>query len=74
MMNVEPIVTPLVPEGRLALSYFVGVMRESVINSAAVDIKILAKMLSRNTGAFDMPTGIAYSKRRIPFKLLVVKL
>ena len=41
MMNVEPIVAPFVAEGGFALSDLVGVMGESVVYTAAVDIKIL---------------------------------
>ena len=73
-MNVEPILAPLVSEGRLTLRYLVCMMGECVVNTAAVYVKILAEVLSGNTGALDVPTGIANTPRRIPLKLLVIKL
>jgi hypothetical protein len=63
MVNVKPVIAPLVPKRRLALSYLVRMMRKSVIYTAAVNIKILAKMLSCNTRALNMPAGIADTPR-----------
>ena len=73
-MNVEPVFAPLVTEGGLTLSYLVGMVREGVVYSSAMDVKVFAEVLSRNAGAFDMPTGISYSPGRIPLKLLILKL
>ena len=62
VMNVKPMLAPLVTEGRLALRYLVGVVREGVIYTAAMDIKIFAKVLSCYTGALDVPAGITYTE------------
>ena len=56
---MEPILTPIVTEGGFALRYLVGVVREGIIYTAAVDIKVLTEVLSRNAGALDVPPGIA---------------
>ena len=74
MMHMEPIVAPLMAEGTLALRDLVGVMRECVIDTTAMDIQILTKELLRNTGALNMPTGIAEAEGRFPLQLLIVKL
>ena len=74
MMNVEPVLAPLVTKGSLGLGNLVGVVGELVINSSAVNITILAEVLACNAGALDVPAGIADAPRRIPLKLLIVKL
>ena len=71
---MEPILAPLVTEGSLALRDLIGVMRKGVINSTAVKVEIFTKELGRNAGALNVPSGIADSPRRIPLKLLVIKL
>ena len=71
---MEPVAAPLVTEGSLALRYLVGMVGECVIYSTAVDIKILAEMLSCNAGALDMPTGITKAEGGLPLKLLIVEL
>jgi hypothetical protein len=45
MVNVEPILTPLVTERGFALRNLVRVVRERIVNSSAMNIKIFAKML-----------------------------
>ena len=39
---MEPVVAPLVSQISLRLRYLVGMVRESVVDAAAVDIEILA--------------------------------
>ena len=56
-----------------ALSNFVRMMRESVVDAAAVDIKIFAEIFHAYTGTFDMPAGITDSPWTVPFKLLIVE-
>ena len=58
----------------LALRYFVGVVRECIVDTAAVDIESLAEVLHTDAGAFDVPAGVTDTPRAIPFKLLVVEL
>ena len=74
MKNVYPPVAPLVTEISLRLSDLVCVVGECVINTAAVDIKLLSEMLHRDAGALDMPAGIANAPGAVPLKLLIVKL
>ena len=73
-MNVEPVIAPLMTDISLTLSYLVGVVRECVVNTAAVEVKIFSQMLHAYAGALDMPAGISHSPRTVPFKLLIVKL
>ena len=70
---MEPVMAPLMPECRLALCYLVCMMREHIIYTAAVNIKILATVLLGYAGALNMPAGIADAERRIPFQLLRIK-
>ena len=61
-------------EGGLALRDLVGMMREGVVDAAAVKIEILAEIFSRDAGTLDMPAGIPDAERRIPFQLLILEL
>ena len=67
---MEPIIAPFVTEISLALRYFVGVVRESVVNAAAMDIKVLAEIFERNSRALDVPARISDAPRAVPFQLL----
>jgi hypothetical protein len=73
-MNVEPVIAPFMAEISLALCDFVCVMRESVVDSAAVKIEIFAEILHAYAGALNVPAGISDAPRRIPFKFLIVEL
>ena len=53
---------------------FVFVVNGYMVNATRVDIKVRAKIFSTHSGALYVPTGITYSPRRIPFKLLILKL
>ena len=57
-----------------ALCDLVCMVGECVIDTAAMDIKILAQMLHRDAGALDVPAGISHSPGAVPLKLLVVEL
>ena len=73
-MNMEPVVAPLVTQISFTLSYLVGVVRECVVDTAAVKVKIFTKMLHADAGAFNVPAGISHTPGAFPFKLLIVKL
>ena len=49
-------------------------VRERIVDAAAVDIQILAQILEGNAGALDVPAGIADAPGRIPLERLVLKL
>ena len=59
---------------RFRLGNFVCVVGECVVDAAAVNVQILAQMLHGDTGAFNVPAGIADTPGRIPFQGLVFKL
>ena len=63
MQDVEPVVAPLVAEIRLGLGYLVRVVREGVVNAAAVEVKVFAVILHGDAGALNVPTGIAHAPR-----------
>ena len=58
----------------LALCDLVGVVREGVVDAAAVDIQPLAQLLYAYAGALDVPAGIAESPRALPLHLLILEL
>ena len=72
--NMEPVVAPLVTDKGLGLCNLVGMVRECIINTAAVDIQIFTQVLHRNAGALNVPTGIANTPRGNPLQCLVFKL
>ena len=74
MVNVHPIITPLVSKICLALRDLVGMVGERVVNSTAMDINALAKIFHTDARALDMPAGVTDAPRAIPLKLLIVKL
>ena len=63
---MHPIVAPGVTVGSLGLCNFVCMVGEGIIYAAAVDIHVLAKVLTCDAGAFDVPAGIAYAPGGIP--------
>ena len=73
MKNVEPIVAPLVAEVRLALRDLVCVVRECIVNAAAVDVEIFAEMLQADRRAFNVPSRIAHAPRAVPLELLRIE-
>ena len=72
-MDMHPIVAPFVTKIRLRLSNLIGMMRERIVDTAAMNIQILPQVLHRNAGALNMPTGITNAPRGIPFKRLIFK-
>ena len=74
MVDMEPVIAPLVTQIAFRLGDLIGVVGESIVNAAGVDIQILPQMLDGNAGAFDMPAGIAHAPRRVPFQRLILEL
>ena len=74
MKYMEPVVAPLVTEVCFTLCNFVGVVGECVVNTAAVNVKVTAKMLYADSGTLNVPTGVTVTPGAVPLKLLVVKL
>ncbi|MPM45711.1 hypothetical protein SDC9_92402 [bioreactor metagenome] len=70
---MEPEIAPVVAEIGLALGNLVGMMRKGVVDAAAMDIQILAQMLHGDSGALDVPAGIAHAPGRVPFQRLILK-
>ena len=73
MMHMEPVAAPFMTEISLRLRNFIGVVRESIVNAAAMDVQILPEMLEADAGALNMPAGIADAPRGIPFERLIFK-
>ena len=74
MQHMEPLRAPFMPEIRLALRDLIGVMREDIVDAAAVQVERFAGKFHADAGAFDMPARIAEAPRALPFQLLIVKL
>ena len=74
MHNVHPIFAPRVADIAFGLRYFVGMVRESIVYTAAMYVKVFAKIFERYTSAFYMPAGVARSPRGIPLERLILKL
>ena len=67
---MEPVRTPLVTEKSLTLCNFVCVVGESIVNAAAVNVKIFTAMLIAYARTFDVPARITYAPRTVPLELL----
>ena len=74
MHNVHPIIAPVVADIALRLRDLVRMVRECVVDAAAVDVEVFAQIFERNAGAFDVPARIADAPRRIPLERLILKL
>ena len=72
--DVHPVVAPVVADVALGLRDLVRVVREGVVDAAAVDVQILAEVLHRDAGALDVPAGVADAPRGIPLERLILKL
>ena len=66
MQHVEPMFAPLVAKIGFTLRDFVGVVWKCVVDTTAVDIKILARVFYRNRRALDVPTWVTDTPRAIP--------
>ena len=65
--DVEPPRAPRVAQIAFRLRDFIRMMGKRVVDAATVQVEILAVVLQRDSGAFDMPAGIARAPRGIPF-------
>ena len=74
MVDMEPVIAPLVTHIALRLGNLIGVVREGIVDAAGVDIQILAQVLHGNAGTLNMPAGITNAPRRIPLQRLILKL
>ena len=74
MQNVHPVVAPVVTEIAFALRNLVCVMRESIVDSAAVNVKVFAEVLHGDAGALDVPSGITRAPGGFPLESLIFKL
>ena len=72
--NVHPVIAPVVANIAFRLRNFVRMVREGIVDAAAVDIEVLAQIFERNAGTFDVPARIANAPRRIPLERLIFKL
>ena len=73
MVNMEPVVAPLMAQIAFRLGNLVGVMRECIVNAAGVNIQVFPQVFHGNAGAFNVPARIAHTPGRIPFQGLVFK-
>ena len=72
MLDMEPVIAPLVAEEGLGLGDLVRVMREGIVDAAAVDIQIFTEVLDADARALDVPAGIADAPRGIPLEGLIL--
>ena len=73
VMDVEPVVAPFVAQVAFGLGNFVGVVGEGVVNTAGVDVQVLAQVLHGNAGALDVPAGVAHTPGRVPLQGLILE-
>ena len=71
---MQPVVNPLRPRSTLALGNLVGMVDGHVVNTASVNVKMLAKVLHAHCRTFNMPARVASSPWGIPSQSLVLKL
>ena len=67
MVYMEPVITPFVSQIGLTLGNLIGVMREYIVHTAAVDIQFFTKMFHADAGTFNMPARIANAPWTVPF-------
>ncbi|MBA7686000.1 hypothetical protein ES703_94431 [subsurface metagenome] len=71
---MQPVIDPPPARSRLGLSDLIGVMNINMINTAAVNIKVLAQILHGHGAAFNVPARVAQAPGRIPEHGLMFKL
>ena len=72
--HMEPLGAPGMAQIAFRLGDFIGVVGESVVDAAAVEVQIFAVILHGDAGALNVPAGIANAPRRIPLQSLILKL
>src|SRR5688500_4249814 len=63
---VHPDLGELPAGGAAGLRDLVLVMRELEVESAAMDVEMIAELLRRHRGALDVPAGSSFAPRRRP--------
>ena len=71
MRAVQPIAHKLLSRDAFALRDLRFVMREDVVDPAAVDIDLVAQQRCGHGAALDVPAGTTRSPRGIPFYVAV---
>ena len=71
---MAPVGAPRVPQIALALGDLVGVVRKGVVHAAAVQVEVLPVVLHGDTGALNVPAGIAHAPRGVPLQRLILEL
>src|SRR6478735_768688 len=71
MRAMQPVPHELLSGHAFALCDLRFVMRKDVIDTAAMDIDLVAEQRHRHRAAFDVPAGTTRSPWRIPFHVAV---
>ena len=66
VVDMHPVFAPGVAQVRLRLGDLVGMVGESVVDAAAVDVQVLPQILHGDTGALDVPAGVSQPPRGSP--------
>ena len=74
MRHMAPLRAPRMAEVALRLRDLVRVVREGIVDAAAVQVEVFAVVFHRNAGTFDVPARIADAPRRVPFQGLILEL
>ena len=70
---MHPVFAPGVAQVRLRLGDLVGMVGESVVDAAAVDVQVLPQILHGDTGALDVPAGVAHAPGGVPLQGLILE-
>src|SRR5437762_13360541 len=71
MRAMQPVTDEFLSGHALALSNFRLVMRENIIDAAAMDIELITQQRSRHRAALDVPAGPARPPWRGPFYIAI---
>ena len=71
---MHPVFAPGVAQVRLRLGDLVGMVGESVVDAAAVDVQVLPQILHGDTGALDVPAGVSHPPGGVPLEGLILEL
>ena len=74
VVDMHPVFAPGVAQVRLRLGDLVGMVGESVVDAAAVDVQVLPQILHGDTGALDVPAGVAHAPGGVPLEGLILEL
>ena len=73
MVDMEPVLAPLMSQICLALRDLIRVMGKDIIDTAAVEIEGFAEVLDADARTLNVPSRVSDAPRTIPFQLLVLK-